>query len=106
MKYLKDQYNYFLAACSPAQFYMVVSLISIVGILLQNLVESYKFCLGNYTCSLDYSNIFVFLVKIAYVVVWTIILESLCKTGNKKLAWGLVLFPYVLMFVLLALFMI
>lgn len=106
MTYLQKQYNYFLASCSPAQFYMVVSLISIVGILLQNLIESYKYCIGNYTCSLDYSNVFVFLVKIAYVFVWTIILESLCKNGHKKMAWGLVIFPYVLMFVLITLFMI
>lgn len=106
MNYLEKRYNSFLMSCSPAQFYMVISLISIVVILLQNLIESYKYCLGNYTCSLDYSNIFVFFVKIAYVVVWTIILESLCKNGHKKLAWGLVLFPYLLMFVLLSWFMI
>lgn len=105
MSFVQDQYNVFLKSCNPAKFYLVISLVSIVGILIQNMFESYKYCLGPYSCSLDFSNIFVFLVKIVYVLIFAIILDSLCKNNHKKLAWLLVLFPYILMFVLLLLYM-
>jgi hypothetical protein len=104
MSFAKDQYNVFLKSCSPAKFYLVISLASIVVILIQNLFESYKYCLGPYSCSLDFSNIFVFLAKIIYVLIFAIILDSLCKNNHKKLAWLLVLFPYILMFVLMLLY--
>lgn len=105
MNFIEKQYNHFVRFCDPAKFYLVVSLLSIVLILVENIFDSHTYCVGPYSCSLRYSNIFVFLVKIAYIVVWTVILDSLCKTKRKKLAWGLVLFPYVLMFMLIALFM-
>ena len=90
--------------CSPSKLYLGLSLISIVFILTQNLYESTKYCIGMYSCSLDYSNIFVFIAKLIYVGVWTIVLDSLCKNDYKDIAWGLVLFPYVLMFVMIGYF--
>lgn len=105
MSFLNDQYNLFLKSCNPAKFYLVISLVSIVAILIQNMFESYKYCLGPYTCSLDFSNIFVFLVKIVYVLIFAVILDSLCKNKYKKLAWILVLVPYISMFALLLLYM-
>lgn len=104
MTFIQKHYNHFLRFCDPAKFYLVVSLLSVVLILVENIFDSNTYCIGPYSCTLDYSNIFVFLVKIAYIVIWTIILDSLCKTKHKKLAWGLVLFPYILMFVFIALF--
>ena len=35
-------------------------------------------------------------MKVLYVVFWTVVLDALCKYGLKKLAWVLVLLPFVL----------
>lgn len=90
--------------CKPAQFYVVLSLMSIILVLVQNLADSKKYCLGHYSCDLDFSNVFVFLAKLAYMLMWTIILQSLCKNGFKNLAWFIVLIPFVVMFMLLGFF--
>ncbi len=36
---------------------------------------------------------------------WTFVLNCICKAGYKGVSWFLVLFPFVLMFVLIALFL-
>lgn len=102
---LNNMKNKFNQLCSPSKLYLGISLMSIVIILLQNLYDSTKYCLGAYTCSLNFPNIFMFIFKMVYVIVFTIILDSLCKTKYTNLAWGLVLLPYLLMFVLLGLIM-
>lgn len=92
--------------CSPSKLYLVISLVSVLIILFQNLYDSTKYCIGNYSCSLHFPNIFMFVFKLVYIVVFTIILDSLCKNNYTNLAWGLVLLPYLLMFVLLGIIMI
>lgn len=47
-------------------------------------------------------NIFLFLLlKLAYVGVWTTILNYVCRSGNPIISWIFVLFPIILFFVLL-----
>jgi len=43
----------------------------------------------------------IFAFKIVYVLFWTYVLNLLCKDNNVRLAWLLVLFPVILMFVIL-----
>ena len=93
--------------CSPAQFYFLLSALSIVGLGLQNLFagKKGKYCAGMYSC--DIANILVvFAVKVVYVLFWTIVLNSLCIAGYKKLSWFLVLIPFILFFVGIGLLMI
>lgn len=97
-KQLKSVSNQVMKLCTPSRVYLLISVLSIVVILLQNVFDKTKYCLGNYSCSLDYSNYFIFLVKFVYVGVFTVILDSLCKNKYNKLAWALLLLPYVLMF--------
>ena len=92
--------------CRPAQFYAILSVISLFGILVQNLTDSTTYCLGSYSCQLEFSKAFIFVGKALYMLFWTIVLQSLCKSGYKSLSWFIVLVPFVLMFVLLGLFMI
>ena len=72
--------------CTPAQIYVIMSLVSIVG-------------LGFLTV---YPGVVV--VKVLYALLWTIILNSLCKAGYKKLSWFLVVLPFILFFAALVLF--
>jgi hypothetical protein len=48
----------------------------------------------------------VFTIKILYIFFWTWILNLICKGGHKGIAWLLVLFPFLLLFVILGLIMI
>ena len=97
-KQLKNVSNQVMKLCTPSRVYLILSVLSIGVILLQNMFDTTKYCLGNYSCSLDYSNYLVFLVKIVYVGIFTVVLDSLCKNKYTKLAWVLLLLPYVLMF--------
>lgn len=105
-KLLEKPKQFFNQSCTPAKIYLVLSLISVLSILIQNIFESHRYCLGMYSCKLDYSNIFIFLLKLVYMIVWAIIIDSLCKNKYDNIAWGLVLFPIILMFVLIGMFMI
>ena len=44
-------------------------------------------------------------MKILYIIVWTLILDYLCRKGYSKVSWLLVLFPLIMMFVLIGGFM-
>ena len=100
---LRKQYN---VLCRPAQIYILISLIAVLAMLTQNVTNPNKYCVGKYSCKLNFSNLFVFAAKLLYIAVWTIILNSLCQTGYKKLSWVFVLIPLVLFFLLIGLFLI
>lgn len=91
--------------CSPAQFHVILSVISILLIFIQNTRNTRKYCVGMYECNLAYSNAIVFMMKVIYMIVWAIILDSLCKNGYKSLAWWIVLLPFISMFILIGIFM-
>ena len=96
----------FHGLCRPAQFYAMLSVFSLIAIVLQNVMEPDRYCLGSYSCKLNFSRVFMFVAKVLYMLMWTVILQSLCKTGYETLSWFIVLVPFVLMFVLLGIFMV
>jgi len=90
--------------CSPALVYFVISCISILIMFFQNFGNRNIYCLGTYTC--DVSNVTtIFIIKILYILFWTWILNIMCGAGYQSVAWLLVLLPFILFFVLLALMM-
>jgi hypothetical protein len=95
----------FKKLCSPAFFYFVVSLITIFIIMLQNIGNTNTYNLGNFSCMVS-STIFIFMLKLVYVIFWTWILNLICKEGYTTLSWILVLFPLILFFILLGLLLI
>ena len=99
---LRKNYN---LLCTPAQLYVFISLISIIMIFFQNMYDSRKYCVGMLSCELTYNNLILFAFKLAYMVVWAIIFDSLCKNGYTNLSWALVLLPFIAMFILIAIFM-
>ena len=90
--------------CAPAYFYLVISAIVVVLLVVQNLLNGnpQQLCVGSYSCGV--SSVFLVLVlKVLYVAFWTFVLDALCKYGFKSISWILVLFPFVLFAVILGL---
>jgi hypothetical protein len=101
MKILKNFRSY----CTPAQIYMLISFFSVLALLGQNISSPNKYKVGMYSCNLQHNNIVFFIFKIIYIIVWTYILQELCKNGYKSISWLLVLFPFILFFVIIGLFL-
>jgi uncharacterized membrane protein len=91
--------------CTPAYVYLVISTISIILMIIQNAGNTNTYCLGNYSCIVS-NTAWVFAGKAVYVILWTFILNLICSQGYKNISWFLVLFPFILFFILIGLFMI
>ena len=89
---LRKKYN---ILCTPSQIYVLISAVTIIGMLLQNVTESHKYCVGNLSCNIQFNNLFIFAGKLVWMLFWAIVLDSLCKNGYKRLAWMLVVLPIV-----------
>jgi len=77
----------------------------IIMVIIQNLGNSRTYSLGFVTTHVT-STTMVFMVKILFILFWTWVLNLICKDGHSGIAWLLVLFPFILLFVIMALVMI
>lgn len=87
--------------CTPAYFYFVISMIAIVIMMLQNFGNTNVYCLGDYSCDVT-NKYMIFVIKVAYVLFWTWILNLICSNGYESVSWFLVLLPFILMFIFIA----
>ena len=101
-----DVLKKFRTYCTPAQVYLILSLFSVLALLLDNISTPNKYKVGMYSCDLQHNNLIFFIFKVLYIVIWTYILQELCKNGYKNFSWLLVLFPFLLFFVIIGLFLI
>lgn len=101
LKDIQKQYN---KLCAPSQFYVVLSLISIAVILIQNLANPSKYCIGVYGCDLNFHNMVIFALKLVYVAFWAYVLDWICRLGYDRISWFLVLLPFVGLFIMLGAF--
>lgn len=85
--------------CVPAFAYLVLSTISFLSLLAQNLRDSKRFCMGRLSCQVPHVSL-VLLGKVLYIAFWTWAINSLCKSGYKRLAWTLLFLPVILFFIL------
>ena len=91
--------------CTPAMIYFVISVSTLLVMIFSNMGNTDRFCMGEYECPVD--NVFViYIIKMAYLLFVTVILDSLCKNGYAGISWFLVFFPILFYFVALGLFMI
>jgi hypothetical protein len=89
--------------CQPAKFYFILATISYILILLQNINSRNRFHLGMYSC--HHSQPFVImLIHALYILFWTWLLNLICSV-NKNISWIIVLFPYVMLFIGLGVYM-
>jgi len=96
-----DVVNKVRSLCTPAFVFFVISVLSLFVMIFQNIENTNSYCFGNVSCNVANTSM-IFIVKIIMIVVWTWLLEVLCSRGYEKVAWFILLFPYiVLMFAIL-----
>ncbi len=88
--------------CTPSYLYLIISIILLMVMYFQNISNTHIYCLGAQECEVPNINM-LFVIKVLYILVWTWILNILCREGVTPLAWLLVLAPIILFFVLLSL---
>lgn len=86
--------------CTPSRVYFLVSLFVLVMAIIQNFGNTNSYCVGSFVCEVP-STILVFVIKVAYILFWAWILNLMCKDGHKRVAWFLVLLPFLLYFVII-----
>lgn len=89
--------------CNPALLYLVLSGISLVIMIFQNLENPNEYCVGSLKCKTD-NKVGIFIMKCIYIAFWTWILDLICKSGYTKIAWFILFLPFVLFFILIGLF--
>jgi hypothetical protein len=90
--------------CTPAAIYFVLSMFTILIVLIQNLGNTNRYQIGNFSCRVTNTTL-LFVVKLIYVLFWTYVLNLICKDGHTGLSWLLVLLPFILLFVIIGLIM-
>ena len=91
-----DVLNKIRALCTPAFVFFVISILSIFVMIFQNIENTDQYCFGNVSCSVANTSM-IFIFKIVTIIVWTWLLDVLCARGYEKLAWFILLFPYILL---------
>jgi hypothetical protein len=84
--------------CAPAGVYFVLSAITLIAMLMQNLGNPTAYCIGRYTCNVG-DVYMLFTMKLVYVIFWTWLLNIICREGFEGISWVLVLLPYILMLI-------
>jgi len=92
--------------CTPAQIYLVVSVIMMILSYFGMTAISQQLTMNqgghpalhslNFTYQKDSKTSYV--VQAVFIVLWTWLLSYLCNKGYSELSWFLVLLPWVLMF--------
>jgi hypothetical protein len=95
-----DVANRIRALCTPALVFFVISVISLLLMIFDNIENTHSYCFGNVSCNVANTSM-VFIVKIVFIVVWTWFLDILCSRGYERVSWFIVLLPYIFMFMIL-----
>ena len=90
--------------CTPAAIYFVLSMVTIVIVFIQNLGNTNRYRIGNYSCRVT-STTLLFIIKIIYVLFWTYVLNLICKDGHRELSWILLFLPFFVFMLLVVIFM-
>ncbi len=102
MKLFKnDIFTQLKKLCPPAMLYLVLSIFSFLGILIQNCNTSSRYIIGDMSAKVPCHNAWFFVGKIVYIVFWTWLLNLLCNKGFTTVSWFLVLLPFIAMFLIL-----
>jgi len=87
--------------CTPAKLYLGISILVLIVIAFQNLGNPSSYCVGRYTCNVS-SISMLFTLKLLYILFWTWVLNIICREGYTSISWFLVLLPFILMFIFIA----
>lgn len=84
--------------CKPAKIYFIISVISFLAMLMQNCTEPFVYKIGTIESFSPCNNIWFFLTKAFYILVWTYGLNYFCDKNLSGVSWALVLLPFLGMF--------
>ena len=90
-----------MSLCTPAFIYVVLSSIGIIILAYHNYENSNLYCVGNVKCPVQ-STTPMFVAKVLYVIFWTFVLNTLCNYGYYKLSWFILLLPFIIFFIIIA----
>jgi hypothetical protein len=65
-----------------------------------NIQNTNTYCFGNVSCDVANTSM-IFIVKIVIIIAWTWFLDALCGRGYEKVAWFILLVPYIFFMVIL-----
>ena len=106
MAKIKPRSNFDLMdLCTPATIYFVISLIGLILLGVGNLGDNDRLCIGNYSCNVG-NNTIIFVLNAVYILFWTFVLDLMCKNGYGSLSWFVLLLPFILAFMFLAMVMV
>ena len=88
----------------PAMVYFVLSILTILIVFIQNLGNTNRYKIGNYSCRVTNTTL-LFIVKIIYVLFWTYVLNLICKDGHRELSWILLFLPFFVFMLMVVFFM-
>ncbi len=91
--------------CTPSTIYFVVSLLGLVILGVSNLGNEDRLCVGAYNCNVQ-SNTVLFVLNAVYILFWTFILDLMCKNGYSSLSWFVLLLPFIIYFIILAMLLV
>ena len=86
--------------CTPSYVYLVISSIAMLVMIYQNMGNMNTYCLGSYSCNVT-STALIFVIKAAYILFWTWVLNLMCKSNATSTAWFVLLLPVIVMFILI-----
>jgi hypothetical protein len=90
--------------CMPAMVYFVLSILTILIVLIQNLGNTNRYQIGSYSCRVT-STTLLFIIKLIYVLFWTYVLNLICKDGYVGLSWFLLFLPFFVFLSMIIFFM-
>ncbi len=81
--------------CPQAKIYLVFSIIMLLTMVFQNSGNVDIYCLGKLNC--DAPNLsMIFIIKILYMIFWTVLFQMLCTANQPIIAWALLFYPILL----------
>ena len=92
--------------CAPAQIYLALSILTTLSICYQNISDPNVYACGLMKAESPVNNAVYIMFEVSYVLIWTYLLNLLCKKGYSKISWLFVLLPFIAMFVLIGLLII
>lgn len=100
--------------CPPARLYFILSVALMLASIFQNLLGvgttqrvgngKNRMCVGVYDCRSSVHPILMFVIQIAYIFLWTWVLNQICKAGYVNLSWFILFLPFILFFTMLGAF--
>jgi hypothetical protein len=86
--------------CTPAFIYFAVSILGLILVIFNNLGNKNMFNLGTFSATVPNTTL-IFIMKLIYILFWTWILNLICRDGHSGIAWFLVLFPFIIIFLIM-----